>query len=245
MHAGASGSSAPYGLDILWREVDEVFCLTLRTRPERRAAAERQLATVGLAERVSFLVQDADVEDGKRGCFHAHQEAARVALSRGARRALIFEDDIHFLPSFTPFAAAQVARFVRTAQEPWHVFFLGHFPRRMELSAHAGVVKVSSMDAHAYIITETGMRDLSQLSYQGEQVDVHYHYQCVFSYALYPMGVVQRPEFSDTEKVQRADDWNADKHAREHALYRGCVGRQMLAHVTVGGGEFDPYVYSY
>ena len=54
--------------DALWDEIDLVQCLTLRTRPERRAAAAAALAAVGLSERVEWLVQDPDAAgDGKRG----------------------------------------------------------------------------------------------------------------------------------------------------------------------------------
>jgi GR25 family glycosyltransferase involved in LPS biosynthesis len=70
-------------------------------------------------------VRDPDVEDGKRGCFESHQAAARHALERGARRVLIFEDDVLFLPSFTPFAASRARRFLR--RDDWEIFFLGHY----------------------------------------------------------------------------------------------------------------------
>ena len=43
------------------------------------------------------------MQDGKRGCFRAHQQAARRALELGARRALTFEDDVEFR-NFAPFA---------------------------------------------------------------------------------------------------------------------------------------------
>ena len=56
---------------------------------------------------------------------------------------------------------------------------------------------------------------------------------CEHAYALYPMAALQRASFSDTEGVQRADDWNDDK-SREREPYRGAVGRQMLQRVGVG-----------
>ena len=47
------------------------------------------------------------------------------------------------------------------------------------------------------------------------QVDVHYHYECAQAYALYPMVALQRASYSDTEALERPDDWNQDKLARE------------------------------
>lgn len=78
-------------MEILWSAIDLIQCITLRTRPERRLAAEEQFAAVGLAGRVVFLEQEPDVEDGQRGCFLAHQQAAKLALEAGAQCALTFE----------------------------------------------------------------------------------------------------------------------------------------------------------
>ena len=60
------------------------------------------------------------------------------------------------------------------------------------------------------------------------QVDVHYHYECAQAYALYPMVALQRASYSDTEALERPDDWNQDKLAREEQLYRGAVAAQVL-----------------
>ena len=77
---------------------------------------------------------------------------------------------------------------------PWAVFFLGHFPRKMELlDSWPDVVRVRSMDGHAYVLSPAGARELCSLTYAGEQVDVHFHYQCTAAYALYPMVAVQAP----------------------------------------------------
>lgn len=156
------------GFESLWDLVDVIQCITLRTRPERQREAAAQFARVGLSDRVHFLVQEPDAQDGKRGCFHAHQQAARRALELGARRALTFEDDVEFTADFTPFAATRAAKFVGGA-DPWEIFFLGHFPRKMELTAQRDVVKVRSMDGHAYLLSPEGMRHLCGLEYRGDQ----------------------------------------------------------------------------
>ena len=218
-------------MDGQWDDIELILCITLRTRPERRAAVVKQFAAVGLEGRVTFLEQDPDVEDGKRGCFHAHQNAARVALEQGVPCALVFEDDVEFLPHFTAHAVQRIARFVRAPPAGWSLFFLGHFPRSMELTEQPDIVRVRSMDAHAYVLSTAGARELLDLGYRGDQVDVHYHYQSASAYALYPMVAVQRASFSDTEGVERPQDWNVDKLAREAALYEGCVRRKLLQDV--------------
>ena len=222
-------ASSEHGFDVLWDLMDTIQCITLRERPERRAAAEQQFAAVGLAGRVVFLEQDRDVLDGKRGCFRAHQQAAATALERSAKLALTFEDDVTFSRHFTPYAAARAAAFL-LADKTWSIFFLGHFPRKMELlDDWPDIVRVRSMDGHAYILSPAGARELCGLEYAGDQVDVHFHYRCEAAYALYPMVAVQAPGASDTEGLQRAEDWNDDKLRRERDLYQGAVSRKALA----------------
>ena len=167
-------------------------------------------------------------------------DRTRGALERGAGCCLTIEDDCFFTDGFSPYAAARVARFLRDPPPAWQIFFLGHFPRKMECTAQPDVVRVRSMDAHCYLLSADGMRALSALEYRGDQVDVHFHYACEHAYALYPMAALQRASFSDTEGVQRADDWNDDKLARERELYRGAVGRQMLQRVGVGAAAAVP-----
>jgi hypothetical protein len=43
-------------MEALWAEADVVFCITLSTRPERRALADASFGAVGLRERVEYLV---------------------------------------------------------------------------------------------------------------------------------------------------------------------------------------------
>ena len=225
----SSAATPPTGFAALWPLVDAVHCITLSTRPERRTALEPELAAVGLLDRAEFLVQE-PVADGKRGCFRAHQQSARRALERGAGCCLTIEDDCFFTHGFSRMRRRASRASCATRR------------RRGNLSSaisrggwrRTDVVRVRSIDAHCYHLSADGMRALSALEYRGDQVDVHFHYACEHAYALYPMAALQRASFSDTEGVQRADDWNDDKLARERELYRGAVGRQMLQRVGVG-----------
>ena len=254
MHV-ARATSDDGSFDALWSLFDSIYCLTLCDRPERRAGASAQFAKVGLASRVTFLEHERDVADGKRGCFHAHQHAASLALEKNAAgRTLIFEDDVEFLSHFTSHAASRAAAFLRGARcskkqsssaaaggpghggaaddpaaDEWEVFFFGHFPRKMELTERPDIVRVRSMDGHAYAVSPAGASALCALKYKGDQVDVAFHYRCERAYALYPMVAVQTPGPSDTEGLLRAEDWNDDKLARERDLYQGCVSRKVLA----------------
>jgi GR25 family glycosyltransferase involved in LPS biosynthesis len=215
-------------MDVFWRTIDVIQCITLRTRPERRALAELQFASVGLLDRVKFLEREPDVEDGKRGCFHSHQAAAAHALQQSARYALIFEDDVQFLPHFTGHAASRAAHFIEHTMEEWEIFFLGHFARKMELTSQPDIVRVRAMDGHAYVLSREGMQKLCSLEYRGDQVDVHFHYESTQAFALYPMIAVQAALYSDTEEMQREADWNDDKLKREQDLYQACVRRSAV-----------------
>ena len=79
--------------------------------------------------------------DGKRGCFMAHQRASKLAIESGANYALIFEDDVEFLPHFSSHAASRVLAFLSNPASPtWSIFFLGHFPRALLLLPRAAAV---------------------------------------------------------------------------------------------------------
>lgn len=214
-------------MDALWRGVDVVRCITLASRPERRAHAEAEFARVGLADRVAFAVEQPDAEDGKRGCFCAHQRVAREALAAGARTALVFEDDVEFLPTFSDKLASRAARFLRDPPDEWQLLFLGHAPRAMALVDH-DLVRVRSLEAHAYVLSRAGMHALDALEYDGRQVDVHFHYGCEHAFAIYPMFAVQRPFWSDTERLVRTDV-RSSRRAREAELYDACVRRSTIS----------------
>ena len=99
----------------------------------------------------------------------------------------------------------------------------------MELTSSPDIVRVRSMDGHAYVLSPAGMQALCALIYAGDQVDVHFHYRSETAYALYPMVAVQTPGPSDTEGLERAEDWNDAKLKRERDLYDGAVRRKALA----------------
>lgn len=144
-----------------WSFVDAVYCISLRSRPDRLAEAAAELARVGLASRATFHRPVKGPRGGVvRGIWEAHRACARHALAAGARRALILEDDLRFLPSATPSRLASAARAMQALPRGWRGFYLGHFPLRGWPVAW-GVMRTRSACTHAYVADASLLRWLA------------------------------------------------------------------------------------
>jgi hypothetical protein len=100
---------------------DEIFCISAKTRPEKRLRATRQFEDLGILDRVEFL--DAIMmEPYWRGCTESHRACIRKARDNGANNVLIFEEDVLFLHK--DLEALREAT-VTLQNFDWQVFLLG------------------------------------------------------------------------------------------------------------------------
>ena len=80
----------------MWEFFDKIYCISLTERPDRRREARHQFASVGLSARVEYHIVDKHPTDPEQGVYESHIDCLKKGLSNGARRILIFEDDIRF-----------------------------------------------------------------------------------------------------------------------------------------------------
>ncbi len=134
-----------------WSCFDAVYCISLTTRPDRREEARRQFAAVGLDGRVEFVLVDKHPTNCEQGIYQSHLACMSRGLARGARRLLIFEDDVIFVQG----AAArlgQIADFLASSPS-WEIFFLGCMVRASRRTDHPGVLRVRYRSlTHAYAV---------------------------------------------------------------------------------------------
>lgn len=153
-----------------WDFFDKVYCISLAERPDRRAEAAAQFATVGLADRVEFVVVPRHPTDCERGCYESHQACMSRGLAAGARQMLIFEDDVLF-DGFTPAALERCTAFL-AAEPDWHLFFLGCMVKASRRTPFPGVVRIRYRSlTHAYAVHARLAERLAARPWQGVPYD--------------------------------------------------------------------------
>jgi hypothetical protein len=125
-----------------------IYCINLDRRTDRWARTERELARVGIRERV-LRVSAVEHADGHEGCWLSHVEVIRRAEQQGLENVLVFEDDV----TFTDFSRARLARAIEQVRGlPWDLFFLGARPMARPTAWYPDLVRAPFVQTHAYAI---------------------------------------------------------------------------------------------
>lgn len=155
---------------------DQVFCINLKTRPDRLVLIKQELQKVGLST-VRFHQPDKDPRGGKQGVYLSHQHIATTALSENLSYVCIFEDDVKFLPHrLTAISQREMELFLMECSE-WDVLYLGHNPLTVQPTTRKGIIRCHSFATHAYILSQAGMKKLVETEYNGTAIDVLYQQQ--------------------------------------------------------------------
>lgn len=194
-----------------WSFVDAAYCISLKTRDDRAAAAAAQFHKVGLCRRVVFYRPDRHPVKGIIGSWESHRAVGLHALERGAGRTLIFEDDVLFKHRVRPRTLASIRRALDTLPPDWTVFFLGHWP----LAAYfvrPNVLRTTSGGAHAYVASPRLLRWLRDHPWGTKGVAKHHivgraldsaYARLPGAYALFPMIAFQAVSASDNFTAQQ------------------------------------------
>lgn len=177
--------------------VEAVYCIALAEEPERAERAADLFHALGLCRAVTFYRPRRGVEFSA-AVWASHREVARHALAEGARRALIFEDDV-VLPPNWPRRRRRVLRALERLPPDWWGFFLGHRPVQGYFVMH-DVMRVRSMYTHAYIANAPLLAWLAKTEPMDPRVPVRGQNPAIDSafanlpgmYALFPMIALQR-----------------------------------------------------
>jgi len=147
--------------------IDAVFVLSVKTFADRIAHVTRELGRVGIPFELVFDFDAAELDDatiarhfvagGAPMKRHAsltlkHLQAWRLAVDRGARRIMVFEDDVVLTPEFHPRLAAAM-RAADALASGWHVFLGGADAKVPDaFFLHPGpLVPLASTTAEGYV----------------------------------------------------------------------------------------------
>ncbi|HEY6000650.1 MAG TPA: glycosyltransferase [bacterium] len=188
-----------------WEFFDKIYCISLAERPDRRAEAAAQFAGVGLADRVEFVVVPRHPTDREQGCYESHLQCMARGLAAGARRMLIFEDDI-FFDGFSAAALERCTAFL-AAEPDWHLFFLGCMVKSSGRTPFPGVIRVRYRSlTHAYAISGRFAERLMARPWRGVPYDDFLRdLRDERAFALYPSFAFQSNSPSDNERYLPLD----------------------------------------
>jgi GR25 family glycosyltransferase involved in LPS biosynthesis len=190
---------------------DGILCINLDDRTDRWNAIQEQFRQVGILERAErFPARKGD--DGLCGCVRSHVGACKLALQRGWKRPLIFEDDAMFLEG----CHEGLARATKDLESrEWDMFFLGIFGGVFEHETDDLTrVRGDGRGSHAYCINPRLFQDLfdyyptidtqctSRLG-RPVAIDVYYADQPQrwgVCYAANPIVSIARDSLSSTEE---------------------------------------------
>lgn len=191
-----------------WSWVDAVYCISLTNRADRRQEAARQFAAVGLGDRIEFHLVDKHPTDCERGIYESHLACMEKGLAQGARRMLIFEDDVVFARC-TPLSVRRIGEFLASGT-PWEVLFLGCMVKASRRTEHPSVLRVSFRSlTHAHVVDAAfAARMVRDYPWNGKPYDDFLRdLNSSRMFAVHPSIAFQSNAASDNDAYLRLDRW--------------------------------------
>ncbi len=153
-----------------WSYFDKIYCISLEERPDRRQAAERQFARIGLKDRIDFFTVKKHPTDCEAGIYESHMACIRQGLQGGAEHVVVFEDDILF-DRFSPQRLRQCIDFLRSTPD-WDVFFFGCLISGSRRTRYRSVREITYRSlTHAYVLHRRFAEHLLKQPWRGIAYD--------------------------------------------------------------------------
>jgi len=189
----------------VWDAFDQIYCISLTQRTDRREKAEQEFRRVGLIGRVQFALVEKHPTNSEEGIFNSHMACLRAALATSPQRIVIFEDDILFR-RFSPKILNDAIDFMKSDAD-WQLFFFGCFVKSSRKTAWPSVLRVKyRCAAHAYVIHRNFAERLIEIPWQGiayddllRSLDTGHFYAC------YPTFGFQSGSSTDNDKTATLD----------------------------------------
>jgi hypothetical protein len=186
------------GDDFDWSFVRAAYCISLREREDRAAAAAAEFHRLGLCRHVLFYRPRRASGSVVAAIWDSHRTVLLHARRKGHEHALVLEDDVQFDRDLTPEKLRRIAQGVARLSPDWMLFFLGYWAlwaypvgrnllRTGSACAHAYVGSRRLMDWFARQRTLKGQR---RLLLAGRGVDAAYA-ALPGAYAWFPMIAIQ------------------------------------------------------
>jgi hypothetical protein len=181
-----------------WDFFDRIYCISLEEREDRRRAATAQLSKVGLDGKVEFVIVKRHPVDVEQGTYESHMTCLRKGLEAGARRIVVFEDDILF-DRFDSERFRRCTRFL-SSRPDWKVLLFGALIRSSRKTGEPAVQEVGYQSlAHAYALNGPYAETLAYRPWEGIVVDTLFRPLTDHIYAADPMFAFQADLSTDNK----------------------------------------------
>jgi hypothetical protein len=220
-----------------WDFFDNIYCISLVERPDRKASAEAEFSSVGVLPKVEFICARRHGENSEQGIFESHIRCIQAGLAAGAQTMLIFEDDVIFR-RFSPNTLANCAAFLSDLSR-WDLFFFGCLVKGSRCTENPCVVKIRYRSlAHAYVINRSIARRLCTERWAGTAFDALLRDLGARCYAAYPGFAFQSDSPTDNREGLRLDRFRRwcgglCRIQRTNEFYHRRRGAIIAVHVLV------------
>ena len=153
---------------------DKIYCINLKTRPDRRDKAAGVFDMLGIP--VEFHTVDPDPVSGIKGCFESHVEIIEEAYQAGYQNILIFEDDIVPSVSYDIEAVKDSIEFMKKNQF-WEMFYFSCYPDILYHSMKKVDGNINNVHAYwgsGYCLSRRGIERYHDLKYESKEIDQIY-----------------------------------------------------------------------
>lgn len=183
-----------------WAFFDKIYCISLKSRCDRREQARQQFAKVGLLDRVEFVLVTKHPDNPEQGIFESHLHCLQKSLEAQAKNILVFEDDVLF-QGYNPRIVGEVGQTLQLLAN-WNALFLGCMTSGSQKTGQQNLVKITYRClAHAYALNRPFIEEIVRQTWCDIPFDEVLRRHNRDFYALYPLCAFQGPASSDNKTV--------------------------------------------
>lgn len=142
---------------------DDIICINLKSRPDRRDYVKKTLSNVNIPFR--FYTAEKSPYGGIYGCFESHINVIQEAYNKGANNILIFEDDVKPLLSYSEQHIKKAVDFMKNNE--WDIFYLGYLPFNIHAETifvakkvDDNIYKYSALSTSTYCLNKRSMEKI-------------------------------------------------------------------------------------
>lgn len=188
--------NAKIGTNIIGKEISEIVCISLNSRPERQEKIKETLKNYPFRFYIAQLH-----ENPARGCLESHINCIKYAKEKNLKNILILEDDaklvdnLENLPEFP---------------DDWQMIYFGGLCVNV-IGYNGEWIRGNFYCGHAYLISETLYDEIINNGWNYDGPLDHFYVKIMHdkckAYSLKKSSIIQESGYSDIDKKNKWDNF--------------------------------------